>query len=747
MSIYSFPPPNTPAYRSMTSTSMKIDPDSLAMRIRQLKRSPESPSKLTLPPIMGIIAEQDEQEEDSQGDDDDEQESDVSVSIEEVDDFLSSPSDYEAEDDDEERQQDYCYDIDVLRSENVLWVIEEESEEGHQEHGSVEEAEFGMQAKDSFDPVDRYSSPPPSPSLHRSGPVCPLLDEGYHYATLAHDQDVEAEHDAQASLGLFTSDARDDDHLQDPFRCTATDTDSVCALPSSSDSYIQITEAAPTQRRRRRTLSELEQYRKWALNKSAYLTMLEIEAEEERQRIRQQEEREYLWITWRHKSKGWTSGGTITRAKSYPPATRSNTSLPTPESRSTWSSPAILPEDDDDLQSTETIDPFLSTWYDEEDQIEHLEYASLSTSSPDAQAASTFCCLPEEDSPPTEELLSPPSPLIDTPRQTKRNLFPSVDKALCQNGMFREGVGLGLGLTGMDYSSRSGDAVYDDEGYMSSQVEGEPLEDALDSDEGNVLREIPITMIFPSRRGPFDAYVPYNYGDDSSVPRSYSMSDGELNDTLDDTQSTVYLEESPVRGRSRARFPVNPATRSGPSSAERKSSTLGLGTSPDSIRYRSSRKIKVSQRSRSESIISRRSFRDLSALDGILDEVEIQSNMGDFDDWYLDEPRTEDDPASLESDDEARSCDTLPLNEEDMTATASTVSTHLNRRHSLSGRLPMKRSTIALEVELPADQAEDSYTDNYLSETETHPGKQGESDVPIAVVSGFRSRSRSAPAH
>ncbi|WVF70708.1 hypothetical protein IAT40_005501 [Kwoniella sp. CBS 6097] len=753
MSTYTLPsaPPPTPSYPSTTNT--KMDPESLAMLIRQLKRSPESPSKLTLPPIMGVITERDENEDEDEAQED-EQESDVSVSvsIEEVDDYLSSPSDYEEEEDDE-AQVDFH--VDFGRAENVLWVIEEESEDMYEEHKSPEEVNPDLRIEDSFAPLDRCSSPPPSPSVHHLEPTFSSVndeaDSNPMYASHVNYQEefssMQDDH-SLARSSLHAVQGGDDDRLEDPFRYINAENDPASPI-SESCSQSVLTEVPVVQRRRRRTLSELEQYRKWALNKAAYLTAMEVEAEEERKRIKAKEEqmeREGLWISWRREKKGWSTGGTITRAKSYPPFTRSSSILPAPTSETAWSSPAILPVETEDLQSTETIDPFLSTWYDEEDQIEHLEYAFPTSALNHPE--STYGCPAEDQSPPGDEWLSPPSPKIDTPRQSKRSLFPSVDDALCQNGMFREGVGLGLGLSGMDGSS--GGVIYDeDEGYSSSQVGGEALEDALEKEEGAfVLREIPIKMIFPTRREAFDDRLSYRSENDSLATGYCLLAE---NGTR---LSSERLDVTPNRGRSRARSPIDASS---PSCSEIMSSqhtttTLGLSTSPDSQRYRSSRRTKGLQRSRSESIPSHRSLPDLCALNDIQDEAEVDADLGGYDYRYHDEtsrsasfalPHDEDATPPFEAMNKAINL-VANANDEDPVDVIA-FSTRLNRRHTLSDRIPYKihmesqYHTIARQHSLPeiGKHDLDDCTKPCVAFQPDEEGRQVEYPT--------RSRSRSAP--
>ncbi|OCF45267.1 hypothetical protein I317_00789 [Kwoniella heveanensis CBS 569] len=730
--IFLSPTTATP-YSSSTSTkaSAKMDPESLAVLIRQLKRSPESPSKLALPPIMAVIAEQDEDEEDG------EEESDVSVSIEEVDDVLSSPSEYEGDDVEDASREGIFADIDIVRDDNVLWVIEEESEEAYDAHSSPEEAKTGSHVVDSLAPVDRYSPPPPSPSMHRLEPTfSSMTDDLYADQLSSHVSGCEEGsgliRETESSSGPSVHAPPHEDHLEDPFRYTNADVESSAGAASTSDSCTQITEI-PCIQRRRRTLSELEQYRKWALNKAAYLTVLEIEAEEERKRIKEQEEqmeREGLWITWSREKRGWVTGGVITRSKSYPPFSRPSTTFPTRTSDTLWSSPAMLPEEDESFPHTETIDPFLSTWYDEEDQIEHLEYASSSLT-PNAHAISIYDSSPEVSSPPSEELLSPPSPKLDTPMQSKRNLFPSVDEALCQNGMLMAGVGLGLELSGMDSSSG---LISDDEGYFNSQIGGEALRDALENGEGFVLREIPIKMIFPSRRDLYDTPAGHEPGV-RLLPDGRSSSSQQ-----NDVQLCPGSPEDLCRGRSRARSPIySPVTTP--------TSTLGLATSPESQRYRSSRKNRGLQRSRSESIPSHRSVPDLTALNDVQDEAEVETALRKIEDNYLYTSDSGPTPFHSLDDGESRLSDgfgktALAENEADMSSDIS--ATQLNGRHSLSGKLPHKSqlvqqykdTTESQDQSQPIDAIDCQYS-NILLPTSA--------DEQAPTCNRNRSRSRSAP--
>ncbi|WWC96780.1 hypothetical protein V866_003654 [Kwoniella sp. B9012] len=508
---------------SSSSSSNKLDSEALATLIRQLKRSPESPSRLTLPPIMGVIQEEDEDQEGT------------SVVVEEVDSGSNSsgtspdtPSDrsglYDIPEEDEHEEVN-----------RALWVIDEESDEQIRKETylkhhiddtygdeNIAPSENQNLDQDNPPPIDPYSPPPPSPCMtHIPSPTLPdnpIVPESYY---------PEEEEDTPSSfqkvpspLGESSSDQFSDAEPEQE--------ESVVTPYYDSTTNMRL---IPQQRRRRKTLGELEQYRKFAMNKAAWKSYQEAEALEERRRIREREEREGLWMRYsfgagsngRSRDR-WNRPDLITRAQSFPPTvSRTNTE---PIYATLYSDP-----------DTGRDEQLTSNWYidgvEGEDtsqdgnqvQVQHVEYVSSPRSMTEG--------VDDE-----EEVLSPVSEHIQTPalpndldndndndndNDEPRRFFPNATQifGLSSTSFPADGqsydrsdskyeytaesnmtvsaptYGLGLGLSGMTSGQQRGPKINTRMSF-DQMIKYEEGKQHLEEDEISLV-ELPIRVIFRER--------------------------------------------------------------------------------------------------------------------------------------------------------------------------------------------------------------------------------------------------------
>ncbi|WWC87993.1 uncharacterized protein L201_002895 [Kwoniella dendrophila CBS 6074] len=590
---------------SHITSSRNLDAKSLANLIRQLKRSPESPSRLTLPPIMGILDtrnQREEMEEGKEGPEDEEEE--TNVVIQEVNSpFIAQQGLCDIPEDEEV----ICFpqvkttrevQVNGLSSPNRdLWVIAEESEEAHDDVNDENPylSSYGSYASESNSsthlteeytpPIDPYCPPPPSPSMiyipSPTLPDCPTVptcsspennnpSDLFSEAGPSHFSSI-----IEASLSPFPE-ASATEQFED---ASVPDQDNQSPATSYDSSFVP-------QRRRRRTLGEVEPYRKFAMNKAAWLSFQAAEAYEERRRIKEQEEREGIWMryrgnTVRSRSKereSWFRPDSITRAQSFPPFTKSSTtSFLTADHTHDYSN-----------TSTDRGDRFSSNWYVEagdeddlsdEEQVQHVEYASSPQSylvniPKDNQNRSKLEEDYEED-----EASSPVSEQLETPgpSNTPRIFFPSASEIFgasryspytsSSNSQNRkedsadmprtslptsnspQSYGLGLGLTGMNTSEAN---AKNGNNRMSfdQMIKYHEGNDNLDDNEISLV-EIPIRVIFPQR----------SFQDNKTFGREYSEWDGrnKQEEMMDESRSN-YREDLdgipvPERGRSRSRNP------------------------------------------------------------------------------------------------------------------------------------------------------------------------------------------------
>ncbi|KAK8865739.1 hypothetical protein IAR55_000885 [Kwoniella newhampshirensis] len=366
------------------------DKSSLETLIRQLKRSPESPSRLTLPPIMGVL--------------DDDCESDTDPTCEST------------EDREKGREHFGCglglsdmSEVDGVGNHKMgmgkLWTLEEEEEEEEEESDEhVDRNRSSIPApifvdpdfidSDSLQPIDPFSPPPPSPRLNQVlSPVIPnspsLPSPNFDTASFSNADDQE------------NDETVDPQHRFEerclPERINLTEYDESGEIHTSIPISLELSPQLTVQRtrRRRRTLSDLEQYRKFAMNKAAWKLQHELERAEERKKEmdRLQVMQRRLWISTRRKFQR-SSGGMIQidhsqpmlRAQSFPPCKSKSSSACSSKDDDSSCSNRNTPIDPEDDHSP-------TTKWAEENQCEHLEYASES------------------------DPMSPVSPVLETPTQ------------------------------------------------------------------------------------------------------------------------------------------------------------------------------------------------------------------------------------------------------------------------------------------------------------------------------------------
>ncbi|WVW80323.1 hypothetical protein I302_102302 [Kwoniella bestiolae CBS 10118] len=499
-----------------SSQPTKLDTEALATLIRQLKRSPESPSRLTLPPIMGVIDEQDE-EDDAQT---------TRVIVEEVDsasnssttpspDTLSDRSglyDIPEEDEDEESS--------IEQIDRNLWVINEESEE----ENTQKETRFDGCVDDEDEthgdentppnstyspPVDPYSPPPPSPCMtHIPSPTLP--DDPSIPINLTYECYPEEAESSQSTCGKESSPLSEVTSSSDQFSDAETEQQEEGS--SSVTPYYDSSIILP-QRRRRRTLGELEQYRKFAMNKAAWKSYQEAKALEEQRRIREREEREGLWMKYRYGGREqWSDRpDLITRAQSFPPTTRTNTE---PIFATLYAGPSSDTANEEGFTPTPS---FTSSWYiddiedGDEDQIQHVEYVS---------SPQYFSSIVHQNQDEEEEVFSPVSEQIQTPAlptNESRRFFPSATQIFgspsssypsydSTSTTYEEepvitsptyGLGLGLGLSGMT-STQTHRSKPNMGMSFDQMIKYEEGKQTLEEDEISLV-ELPIRVIFPER--------------------------------------------------------------------------------------------------------------------------------------------------------------------------------------------------------------------------------------------------------
>ncbi|WVQ65087.1 uncharacterized protein L199_003258 [Kwoniella botswanensis] len=555
---------------SSSSSSNKLDSEALATLIRQLKRSPESPSRLTLPPIMGVIQEEDEDQEGT------------SVVVEEVDSGSSSsgtspdtPSDrsglYDIPEEDEHEGVN-----------RALWVIDEESDEQIRKETyfnhhidtygdeNIPPNENQNPNQDNPPPIDPYSPPPPSPCMtHIPSPTLPdnpIVPESYYPED---EEDTPSTFQKVPSpLGELSSDQFLDAEPEQE--------ESVITPYYDSNTGMRL---IPQQRRRRKTLGELEQYRKFAMNKAAWKSYQEAEALEARRRIREREEREGLWMRYSFgagsngRSRGrWNRPDLITRAQSFPPtASRTNTE---PIYATLYSDPD--PGKDEHLTSNWYIDDV-----EVEDagqggnqlQVQHVEYVS----SPRSMIEGVDY---EEEvlSPVSEHIQTPALPNDfdndndnDEPRKFCPNatqIFGSSSTSFPADGQSYDRsdskyeytaesnmtvsaltYGLGLGLSGMTSDQQRG-AKINTRMSFDQMIKYEEGKQHLEEDEISLV-ELPIRVIFPERT--FEEFKAAG----REYTREYKENQSSEKDDLQDR--STYREDLdglpiPERGRPRSRI-------------------------------------------------------------------------------------------------------------------------------------------------------------------------------------------------
>ncbi|WWD05552.1 hypothetical protein V865_003632 [Kwoniella europaea PYCC6329] len=562
---------------SSSSSSNKLDSEALATLIRQLKRSPESPSRLTLPPIMGVIQEEDEDQEGT------------SVVVEEVDSGSSSsgtspdtPSDrsglYDIPEEDEHEEVD-----------RALWVIDEESDEKIREetyfnhhidtYGDENIPPIENLNQDNPPPLDPHSPPPPSPCMTHI--PSPTLPDNPIVPNSCYPEDEEATpstfQKVPSPLGELSSNQFSDAEPEQE--------ESVITPYYDSNTSMRL---IPQQRRRRKTLGELEQYRKFAMNKAAWKSYQEAEALEEQRRIREREEREGLWMRYsfgagsngRSRDR-WNRPDLITRAQSFPPtASRTNTE---PIYASLYSDPD--PRRDEQLTSNWYIDDVEGEDAGQDGNqilVQHVEYVS-----------SPRCMTEGVDD--EEEVLSPVSEHIQTPalpndlvNDEPRRFFPNATQIFGSSSssippnsqsygrsdseyeytaeskmiVSTPTYGLGLGLSGMT-SDQQRAAKINTRMSFDQMIKYEEGKQHLEEDEISLV-ELPIRVIFPERT--FEEFkaagreYPRKYKEDRSNEKdmgSYDeMCQGEKDDFQDRSTYREDLDGLPIpeRGRSRSRI-------------------------------------------------------------------------------------------------------------------------------------------------------------------------------------------------
>ncbi|KAK6907524.1 hypothetical protein I204_04011 [Kwoniella mangroviensis CBS 8886] len=552
---------------SSSSSSNKLDSQALATLIRQLKRSPESPSRLTLPPIMGVIQEEDEDHEGT------------SVVVEEVDSGSSSngtspdtPSDrsglYDIPEEDEHEETD-----------GALWVIDEESDE------NIPPSENQNLNQDNPPPMDPHSPPPPSPCMtHIPSPTLPdnpIVPNSYY---------PEDENDTPSTYQKVPSPLAElsSEQFSD---AESEQEESVVTPYYESNTSMRL---IPQQRRRRKTLGELEQYRKFAMNKAAWKSYQEAEALEEQRRIREREEREGLWMRYsfgagsngRSRDR-WNRPDLITRAQSFPPTIlRTNTE---PIYATLYSDPD--PGRDEQLTSNWYIDDVEGEDAGQDGnqvQVQHVEYVS-------SPRSMTEGVDDEEDvlSPVSEHIQTPALPNDldndnddDEPRRFFPNAtqifgssfssFPSNGQSYGQSDREYEYTaesnitvsaptyGLGLGLSGMTSDQQRG-AKINTRMSFDQMIKYEEGKQHLEEDEISLV-ELPIRMIFPERT--FEEFKAagreytrklkeHQSNEKDMGSHAYDeLCEGERDDSHDRSTYREDLDGLPIpeRGRSRSRI-------------------------------------------------------------------------------------------------------------------------------------------------------------------------------------------------
>ncbi|WWD18082.1 hypothetical protein CI109_102530 [Kwoniella shandongensis] len=403
--------------------------------IKHLKRSPESPSRLTLPPIMGVL-----------------EESDMDCSINE-----GSFDTSKGEGGGSETMSTGCGLglSDMTEAEEYgmtglgvgkLWTLEEVEELDDNPNGnafvsSIPPYSPELTCDESLPPINPFSPPPPSPRLAHllsptlpDSPTFPFHDKDVDMSSFSPDTEVDQENDENIDPHSQAFIQSDDihDHM-DNVKVTEfdhTNEEEEVNLPISLDveassptsPRLSIPNTGRTQRRRRRTLSDLEQYRKFAMTKSAYKLQHELEVAEEkrRQMERLQEMQRGLWISTRRKMQrsltmDVDNGQPMMRAQSFPPCKSK------PSADQDLASELLRANSSSQATMSQRDDLFSSTWSPEEEEYEHLEYASSG-----------------------QDPTSPVSPILDTPRV--RMNFPS---AIGVFGQATEKQNHGLGLLGL----------------------------------------------------------------------------------------------------------------------------------------------------------------------------------------------------------------------------------------------------------------------------------------------------------
>ncbi|WWC68477.1 uncharacterized protein I206_102406 [Kwoniella pini CBS 10737] len=503
--------PSTPSTPSSHNLN-RLDSQALAARIRQLKRSPESPSRLTLPPIMGVFDEDDDEDQDEHED----EEKLSSAFVESLD--IPSPGQeglYKIPEEDEdamlqqEEDQERFDEAGPFMRES--WEIDQEHE--RHESGSTYSQlnvqgelynDENLPATNSIlSPIDPYSPPPPSPCMTNiPSPTLPCSPAvpGPEWTS---------------STGQSSEQPGESDTYQTPEQYADAPSDSPIATPYVDPSCVP-------QRTRRRTLSELEPYRKLAMNKAAVQTHQYAAALEQERQRREYEEREGIWMRYRPRPfrffgntrGGWNGPEPMYRAQSFPPA-----SLPPTPSYTEY------PD-----EFANQIDQSTLSWYDDQQgddgEIRHVEYASSSSSplsvpvSSDGYTDFEYSQSQEE----TDEMYSPSSDQLYTPQISDngaRMFFPSTQDIFGRSleystlstpslGLSREeqsrfnagstqAYGLGLGLTGIDQNHTP-----DGNGRMSFD-QMIRFEEGKEPEEGEIsLVEMPIGTIIPER--PFEEW-------------------------------------------------------------------------------------------------------------------------------------------------------------------------------------------------------------------------------------------------
>ncbi|WVR05695.1 hypothetical protein IAU60_002719 [Kwoniella sp. DSM 27419] len=377
--------PSTPYH----PPSSRMDAAALDCLVRQLKRSPKSSSRLSLPPIMGIIPEE-LNEEDPVGQKEEGEAGQVSVSVVEVKGRISPPGPNSY------RLPRRASMINLTE----LWDIPEgdEEDEGYGSAG-VYKAHAPSELENPFSPRRLAMSP----LIHAA-----VLEEAGDTAT---ECALAVDEKRQRPPLLHTTRPETAGHCSTDTPLDSTSTPASLFVPAT-DASVQpdlSTASYPHQRRRRKSLSECEQYRKWALMRCAFAISARIEAEAERLRAEERLaalQREGLWLSTRRKEIAACAKRDMT--STHPPL---SVSIPSPLSQS-W--PVVTTSRGSQAECSMTT----TDWFDMDDELEvqHLEFAPHPGSSPLSAAADESPTLS-----PTSSLASPPADEIGTP------LVPSLD--------------------------------------------------------------------------------------------------------------------------------------------------------------------------------------------------------------------------------------------------------------------------------------------------------------------------------